>query len=278
MTDNPFLDLIISRALRIGLITIISIVGYFGLRYAIRILTINIQRLDKEDASEFDFRTETVLRFVRSVGIVVIVIVTLLTVLGELQINVAPLLASVGVAGLALGLGAQTLVRDAIAGLFILMEDQFHVGDVITVAGISGTVEELNLRTTHIRNLNGTLHIIPNGEIRIVSNSSMNWSRARIEILIPHEEDIEQVISLLQNDLAQLATQPDYASDLLEPFSVSGPEELTDWGQRVRILAKVKAGQQWGMQRQLRRYLLEFLATNNISIAKPRSEVVIIHE
>ena len=278
MTDNPFLDLIISRALRIGLITIISIVGYFGLRYAIRILTINIQRLDKEDASEFDFRTETVLRFVRSVGIVVIVIVTLLTVLGELQINVAPLLASVGVAGLALGLGAQTLVRDAIAGLFILMEDQFHVGDVITVAGISGTVEELNLRTTHIRNLNGTLHIIPNGEIRIVSNSSMNWSRARIEILIPHEEDIEQVISLLQNDLAQLATQPDYASDLLEPFSVSGPEELTDWGQRVRILAKVKAGQQWGVQRQLRRYLLEFLATNNISIAKPRSEVVIIHE
>lgn len=278
MTDNPFLDLIISRALRIGLITIISIVGYFGLRYAIRILTINIQRLDKEDASEFDFRTETVLRFVRSVGIVVIVIVTLLTVLGELQINVAPLLASVGVAGLALGLGAQTLVRDAIAGLFILMEDQFHVGDVITVAGISGTVEELNLRTTHIRNLNGTLHIIPNGEIRIVSNSSMNWSRARIEILIPHEEDIEQVISLLQNDLAQLATQPDYASDLLEPFSVSGPEELTDWGQRVRILAKVKAGQQWGVQRQLRRYLLEFLATNNISIAKSRSEVVIIHE
>lgn len=276
MIDNPYFILSISHALRITLILAIAISGYFGLRYAIRVLTTNIQRLDKEDDSEFDFRTETVLRFVRSVGVVVIIIITLLTILGELKINVAPLLASVGVAGLALGLGAQTLVRDAIAGLFILMEDQFHVGDAVTVAGISGTVEELNLRTTLVRNLNGTLHIIPNGEIRIVSNSSMGWSRARVEILIPRGEDIDHVISLLQNDLARLATQPEYADSLLEAFSVSGPEELTDWGQRVRILAKVKPGQQWGIQRLLRGYLLQFLATNNIALVKSRSEVVII--
>ncbi len=276
MPDNPLLNLIVARSLRILLIVVIAIVAYFGLRYLLRLLTTRIQQLDKEEDSEFDFRVKTVLRFVRSVGFIVISVTALLTILGELQINVAPLLASVGVAGLALGLGAQTLVKDAIAGMFILLEDQFHVGDSISAAGISGSVEELSLRTTSIRDLNGTLHIVPNGEIRIVSNASMGWSRARIELLVPHSEDVKRVIGVLRESLERLATQPEVEYMLLEPFSVSGPEEITDWGQRVRILAKVRPGQQWGVQRLVRREVLALLAANDITLCRPRSEVVVI--
>ena len=172
MTDNPFINLLIQRSLNITIIVVVSVIAWFGLRYILRLASKNIQKLDGVEDSEFDYRAKTILRFVRSVALVIILVTMVITILGELQINIAPLIASVGVAGLALGLGAQTLVKDAIAGLFILLEDQFSVGDAVSVGGVSGSVEELSLRTTHIRDLNGTLHIVPNGEIRVVSNSS----------------------------------------------------------------------------------------------------------
>lgn len=275
-SGNEFLDLVLARGLRILFITLIAILAYVGLRYVIRILTANIQRIDGEADSEFDFRVQTILRFVRSVGIVIIVATAILTILSELDINVAPLIASVGVAGLALGLGAQTLVKDAIAGMFILMEDQFHVGDSIKTAGISGAVEGLSLRTTSIRDLNGTLHIVPNGEIRIVSNSSAGWSRARLELLIPYEHDVSQVMDELRSSLAELRLDDALKLVLLDDFSVTGPEELAEWGQRVRILAKVRPGQQWGVQRKLREHVLDTLNQHDITLAKPRSEIVVI--
>ena len=276
MTENALVNELIVRAMRIALICLIAFISWLLLRYLIRVLTTNVQKLDQKHDSEFDFRAKTILRFVSSVGVIAIVVTALLTILGELQINIAPLIASVGVAGLALGLGAQTLVKDAIAGLFVLLEDQFHVGDSIKVGGISGTVEDINLRTTHLRDLNGTLHIVPNGEIRIVSNSSTGWSRARLEIVLPFGYDVQTVMEEIRSELEHVVLSHDIANAMLGPFSVTGPEELADWGVRVRILAKVEPGTQWALQREIRQHLLDLFKRQGIEMAKPRHEVVLI--
>lgn len=273
---TPIVALILTRTVRILLIIVIALVAYIALRYATRILTTHIQRLDQEDDSEFDRRTHTILRFVKSLGIVVIIVTAILTVLDELDINIAPLIASVGVAGLAIGLGAQTLVKDALAGFFILLEDQFHVGDSITVNDISGSVEELNLRTTHLRDLAGTLHVIPNGEIRIVSNHTLDWSRAHLELLVPYEQNIEQVFAVLREVTSQVASNDAVSASLLEPFTITGLEALGDSGVKVRILAKTVAGDQWNIQRILRRKIHKAFTEHNISLAYPRQEVYVV--
>lgn len=272
-TESELLNLLVTKGLRITLILVAGILAWTGLRYLVALLTKNIQRLDKVEDSEFDFRTKTVMRFVSSVGLVVIVITTLLTILGELEVNIAPLIASVGVAGLALGLGAQTLVKDAIAGLFILLEDQFHVDDVIETAGVSGTVEDIRLRTTSIRDLGGTLHIVPNGEIRILSNSSSQWSRAKVEVYIPHHEDIQSVKDLLAEELQDVKKMEGISWSILEDFSISGPEDINAWGQKVRILVKTRPGKQWAVQREVRKFVLEKFRNNGISVAKPMPEL-----
>lgn len=273
--ENELLNLIVNRGTRIIFILLIGFASYVLLRHFIRLLTKHIQKLDRIEDSEFDFRAETVLRFVRSVGIVVILITTLLTILGEMNINIAPLIASVGVAGLALGLGAQTLVRDAISGLFILIEDQFSVGDAVKLVGISGTVEHLGLRTTQLRDLNGTLHIIPNGDIRIVSNYTTAWSRVRLELMISYQEDIGRVFTILKQLLAEIELEPSIEAQLLESFTITGPEELGEGGVKLRILAKSRAGQQWVIERTLRRSILEKFQAEGIQFAQPRQQITL---
>lgn len=274
--DNQLLELIFQRGVRIIFILLFGIVAYFLLRYLINVLTDYIQTLDKEENSEFDSRTQTVLRFVRSIGVVVIITMTLLTALGEMNINIAPLIASVGVAGLALGLGAQTLVKDAISGLFILLEDQYHVGDSIEVQGIGGTVEHLGLRTTHLRDLNGTLHIVPNGDIRVVSNYTNSWSRVRLELMIPYEEDFGRIIALLRELLAQIELEESIEAQLLEKFTITGPEDLGEWGVKIRILAKAQAGQQWAIQRTVRRMILDKFKEKGVTFAHPRQQIILL--
>lgn len=274
--ENELVDLILTRSIRIIFILAISVAAYFLLRYLINSLTTYVQTLDNEENSEFDFRAQTILRFAHSVGIVVILTTTSITLLSELNINIAPLIASVGVAGLALGLGAQTLVKDAISGFFILLEDQFHVGDSIEVQGIGGTVEHLGLRTTHLRDLNGTLHIIPNGDIRVVSNYTNSWSRVRLELMLPYDEDFGRIFTLVRDLLAKLELDPSVSAHLLESFSVSGPEELGDWGVKLRILAKAQPGQQWGVQRIVRRSILEKFQLEGIAFAQPNQKIMLI--
>ncbi|MHB1002284.1 MAG: mechanosensitive ion channel family protein, partial [Thermoleophilia bacterium] len=152
--------------------------------------------------TEQEARVKTLAGVIRGIMLAVIVIVTLLMVLNELDYNVGPLLAGAGIVGVALGFGAQTLIKDLIGGYFILMEGQFNLGDWVQVEGnnrsVGGTVEEIRMRTTLLRDFEGTLHIVPNGEVGIASNFTRGWARAVVDIDIYYREDIDRVLKILR--------------------------------------------------------------------------------
>ncbi|MCB9418478.1 MAG: mechanosensitive ion channel family protein [Ardenticatenaceae bacterium] len=257
-------------------ILFVSALAYWLLGMITRSLSKRIQQMDNEEDSELDKRTETIFRVVRSTGIVLIVSTAVLMVLTELGVAVTPVLASVGFVGLALGLGAQTLVGDIISGLFILIENQYTVGDSVEINGIAGNVEEMNLRTTMVRDLYGTRHIIPNGEIRVVSNKSHDWSRAVVEVGITYDADVDAAAETLNEIGRQMMEDTAVAPLLLEPPAVTGIEGLDDWAVRLRIMAKTLPGGQWAVERHLRRQIRLVLAKKGIDIAFPRQDVMVL--
>lgn len=196
-----------------------------------------------------------------------------MVVLSELGINTASLIAGAGIVGLAIGFGAQNLVRDVISGFFILFEDQFAVGDYVTLAGVTGYVEEMGLRVTKIREWTGELHIIPNGEIKQVANLSRGEMGVVVEVEIAYEEDISRAISVIDRVCHELAGEK--AGVVLEEPRVLGVEELGASGVRVRIFGKVKPMEQWAFARELRKRLKEALDEAGIEIPYPRR--VIMH-
>ena len=201
-------------------------------------------------------RAVTLAKIFRSTGLVVIVIVAGLLVLEEFQIDITPLLAGASVVGLAIGLGAQTMVRDVIGGLFVLIEDQYHIGDTIQVAGVSGAVEYISLRVTHLRDADGTLHMVPNGEMRIVSNATSGWSRAIVDVRVGYAQDIERVLKALSAAVSAANEDPEVKPLLLEPLSVAGVESLEADSMRLRVVAKTQVAKQDAVKRAVRRHIL----------------------
>ena len=257
-------------------IILLSGVAYWLLGLITRSLSNRIQQMDNEEDSELDKRTETIFRVVRSTGIVLILGTALLMVLTEFGVAVTPVLASVGFVGLAVGLGAQTLVGDIISGLFILVENQYTVGDAIEVNGVAGSVEEMNLRATMVRDLYGTLHIVPNGEIRVVSNKSRDWSRAVVDVGITYDADVDTATEALNAIGEKMLLDTAVAPLLLETPTVTGVEGLDDWAVRLRIMAKTTPGNQWAVMRHLRRQIRLDFAEKGIEIAFPRQDVLVL--
>jgi small-conductance mechanosensitive channel len=163
-------------------------------------------------------------------GIAVVIIgAAILMLLSDFGINIIPLLVSAGVAGLTIGLGAQTLIKDLIGGFFVLVESQYAVGDTIQVGSLTGQVEHLTLRTTTVRGADGQLHVIPNGKVRIVTNLTKEWSRAIVDMGVAYEEDLDRVLDVLDDAAASSALDPAFAPQLLEAPQVLGPMSLGDW-------------------------------------------------
>jgi small-conductance mechanosensitive channel len=203
--------------------------------------------------TEREKRANTVASLLRTVGTTLVLIVAVMMVLREIGLDITPLIAGAGVAGLAIGFGAQSLIKDIIAGFFILLEDQFHVGDVIRAAGVSGQVEQMTLRMTIVRDLQGTVHFIPNGEIKVVSNLTKEWSRVVLEIGVGYEEDVDRVITVLTEVGRSLAEDEGFGKLVLEPPEVLGVEALTDSQVTIRMLTKTLPLKQWEVARELRR-------------------------
>ncbi len=238
-------------------------------------LDIGLNRL-RERLPAPDMRTErrlnTAAAIVRWLGRAFILFIVVATILDLFRINIAPLVASVGVVGLALGLGAQKLVQDVISGLFILLEDQFHVGDGVAIGGIAGTVEEMTLRVTKVRDFQGVLHIIPNSEIRILSNRTRDWARAIAEVSVAYDSDLGRVEAVLTQVGEELfAENPD--DIFLETPIPLGPEVLGDSGITYRLIARVQPGQQWTAQRLMRRRIKEAFDRAGIVIPFPQLDV-----
>lgn len=266
------------HGLTIVLILVVSTVAYYLLGMLTRTLSRRIQAMDGEEDSELDRRTKTIFRVVHSTGVVIIISTAIMMMLTELGVAITPVLASVGFVGLALGLGAQTLVKDMIAGLFILIEDQYTVGDVVEIGGITGTVEHMTLRATELRDLYGTVHIIPNGEIRIVANKSRDWSRAIVDVSVTYEEDVDTAVKTLQEIGEAMAEHKMMGLLLQEPAVVTGVEGLEEWAVRLRIMVKTLPNAQWEVQRYLRRQIRLTFAEKGLSLAFPRQDVMIVGE
>ncbi|MBE3587874.1 MAG: mechanosensitive ion channel family protein [Thermoanaerobacteraceae bacterium] len=198
--------------------------------------------------------------------------VTLVTVLNLFGVRVEAILAGAGVVGLAVGFGAQNLVRDVITGFFILLEDQFAVGDYITIAGVSGTVENMELRVTRLRDFSGQLHIVPNGQIKQVTNHSRGNLQALVDVGVAYEENLERVMTVLQEICEQVAR--DLADVIAEGPKVLG---VVNFGQSeviIRILAYTKPLQQWYVERELRRRIKDAFDREGIAIPYPRTVVL----
>ena len=199
-------------------------------------------------------RGRTISQLLRSVGRVGIVTIAVLLTF-NVFINIAPILAGAGILGLAISFGAQSLVRDIISGFFILLENQFAVGDVIDAAGKSGVVERMTMRVVVLRDLDGAMHIIPNGEIKVVSNKTRGWARAVVDVAIPYTEDVDRVLNVVRDEAAQFSTDPVWGLQFDGPVEVLGIEELRDTSVVIRTLLKTQPGSQWNVAREFRRRL-----------------------
>ena len=275
---------IIVKPLRIIAIIVIAMLIRWLLHRGIRRLTATTsraampallkplrERVDRQEAAENTFiperrrqRAEAIGSVLRSFVTAVVFTMAVLLVMAELGFNLGPLLASAGIVGVALGFGAQSLVKDLIAGLFMLLEDQYGVGDSVDLGDAVGVVETVGLRVTTVRDMRGVLWYIRNGEIIRVGNKSQGWAMVVIDIPIGFVNS-EEATAVLRTAAQALADEPEHATEFLEPPDVIGVEQLTVDGAVIRTIAKTTADGQPIVQRELRRRLTEALETSGIS-------------
>jgi moderate conductance mechanosensitive channel len=215
-------------------------------------------------------QVRTLVGVLHSTGVLLILFFAGMSVLKDaFNINIEPLLASAGIAGLAIGFGAQTLVKDVINGFFILTENQFQVGDTIRAAGVSGKVEEITMRRTTLRDNDGTLHIVPNGAIQIVSNMTRDWSQVTLSVAVDYSENSDRVVQLLQQVGQEFYADTAFQQDLVAQPQVPGIDRVR--GQEVDyiMLVKVRPGRQDAVARELRRRIKACLEQNKIKNGIP---------
>jgi moderate conductance mechanosensitive channel len=201
-----------------------------------------------------------------SVATVVVWVLAAFLVLAEVGVNLAPLVAGAGVVGLAIGFGAQDLVNDFISGVFMLAEDQFGVGDIVDVGEASGVVEGVTLRTTKIRDVEGTLWHVPNGEIRRVGNSSQQWARSLLDIGVAYDTDVDMAIDVIEAVAGAMAEEEGYRDQFLDAPDVWGVQSLGADSVDIRLVIKTEPGKQWAISRELRRRLKSAFDATGIEI------------
>lgn len=218
-------------------------------------------------------RTEALGTLADSAARTVIWSFAILTALGTVGIDLAPLIAGAGIVGVAVGFGAQNLVRDLLAGVSMLLEDQYGVGDVIDVGEATGVVEAVGLRTTRLRDLRGTVWHVPNGVITRVGNLTQEWSRAVIDIGVAYDVDVDRAEELVGGIVARFAAEPEQQDVLLEAPELLGVESLADSSVNLRVLLKTRPGEQWATARRLRRAIKREFDAAGLEIPFPQRTV-----
>ena len=214
-------------------------------------------------------RARTLISLLRSIGVVIVLVITLFMVLGSLGVELGPLLAGAGVVGLAISFGAQSLVKDVISGLFILFENQFGVGDVVRMEGVAGAVERMTLRVVVLRDVYGVVHVVPNGQITKVSNLTRSWARVVLDVGVAYKEDPDRVMAVMRSVGTEMWEDEQWRPILLEEPEVPGVEALADSSVNVRITVKVLPLKQWEVARELRRRLKIRFDAEGIEIPFP---------
>ncbi len=204
---------------------------------------------------------------------VLIWVITVIMILSEGGINVGPILAAAGVAGLALGFGAQYLIKDVISGLFIILENQYRVGDVVCLNGDCGVVENITLRMTVLRDMDGTVHHVSNGEVKNASNMSKYFSRVNINVGISYNENLEKVISVVNAVGKQLAEDPEWAPHIIKPMEFLRIDDFADSAVIIKILGETKPLKQWDVAGEFRKRLKMAFDKDGIEFPFPQTVV-----
>jgi len=263
------LGLVFERGLAILAILALAWVA----RRLLRALTNRLRHIaDDEDPttlSAAEQRAHTLAGVAHNIGSILIGLGAGLMVL-DLFIAIGPLLAGVGVAGLAVSFGAQSLVKDVISGFFVLLENQFAVGDVIAIDGTAGKVERMTLRVVMLRDLAGVLHIIPNGSITKVSNMTRGFSRTVVDVDVAYEDKIDRVLDVLRDLAREFAADPAWSDAFSEPPQVLGVEALAESAVTVRVVLATTAGRQWEVGREFRRRVKNRFDAEGIAIPFPQ--------
>ena len=215
-------------------------------------------------------RARTIGSIMRSAATVSILTFAILMSLGEFDINLGPLIAGAGIAGIALGFGAQSIVQDFLAGFFMLIEDQYAVGDIIDVGEASGVVEGIGLRTTRLRDVNGTLWHVPNGQIQRVANKSQQWARAVLDIEVAYDTDIEKASSVIKAAADEVWHEHIPNATIIEEPEIWGVEMFGESSIAIRLVCKVEPGEQWMTSRIVRRRVKDAFDREGIEIPFPQ--------
>ena len=261
---------LLSHGVRMLVILAIAVGLLLLSRAVVRRMQRKLEGMDSV-TQEYDLRRSYTLTQALTYALRVVVwTVTLLLLLGELGISLGPLIAGAGIIGVALGFGAQSLVRDFLSGFFILLENQFGVGDVIDISApggpVSGKVEDLSLRTTSLRAFDGTLHVVPNGNIQFLGNKSKGWSRAIVDVTVAYGEDLDHIRDILDELFDELREDKETAPLLFSGPTVLGPEQMGDSKVTMRIVADTRPGKKPDLERELRKRILGRFAERGVKV------------
>ncbi len=276
ITGDDFTDWLTGDGVRIAAIVGVAVALDYALHRLIpRALRLTVERQMKErEEEEIQQRVDTLSSVFTAGGRVIIVLVTLLTLMPLAGISIGPLLAGVGILGLAVGFGAQSLVKDVISGLFILLDNQYSKGDVVTVAGISGLVEDVGIRRTVLRDLDGIVHYIPNGEIAVASNFTQEYSRVNLNVGVSYSEDLDHVMRVIDRVGEDMAADPKWGPSLITPPKSLRVDNLGDSGIDIKVVGDTKPIKQWEVMGELRKRIKKAFDDEGIEIPYPHRVIV----
>jgi small conductance mechanosensitive channel len=273
--EENMIEWLQNHGIRIALIILLGAILYIIVRKIVPRLvrrTITLRMKDKPE-SAITKRSRTISFVITNTLGVLIGVIVLFTVLADVGVNIGPALASLGILGLAVSFGAQSLIKDLINGLFILMENQFGIGDVVRVGGIAGLVEEINLRRTVLRDLDGIVHYVPNSEIGIASNFTKEYSRVNMNISVGYNEDLDRVIEVINRVCNTMAQEKEWKDKIIKTPQVLRVDALGDSGIDIKILGDTKPIMQWDIMGELRKRIKREFDNEGIEIPWPHMKV-----
>ena len=268
--------LVVEKVVRVAVVWVVAWLAYQLVKRVARRIIKAVDDGDDSTMTAAEKRGHTVAQLVRSVGRALVLVIAILITIGQF-LPIGPILAAGGIFGLAISFGAQSLVKDVIAGFFILMENQFAVGDVIEAAGKSGTVERMTLRVAVLRDVRGVLHVIPNGQITTVSNLTRSWSRAVVEVGVGYATDVDRAIDVFKDELSRFRADPVWTSRFAGDSEVLGVEDLGEHSVVIRSLLRTVPGAQWEVAREFRRRIKNRLDAEGIEMPYPQRTVHVRH-
>jgi moderate conductance mechanosensitive channel len=263
---------LLEGSLRLLLIVIVAYIGLRAVRFGLRRLEVFLlTRRDDADKNRLDAekQVKTLIGLLLTICLTLVWVMAVVMGLDQIGLDITPILASAGIAGLAVGFGAQNLVRDVINGFFIILENQVRVGDVAVVNGTGGLVEAISFRTITLRDLSGTVHIFPNGTVTTLSNMTKDWSYYLLEIGVAYKEDTDRVSAVMKEVGKELQEDPQFGLNILEPIDILGVDQFGDSAVVIKARLKTLPIQQWMVGREYRRRLKKAFDKEGIEIPFP---------